>query len=42
MVMCRYNEFIQQMNVEGEEILRKRVIEHTHGMIVSMLIKISY
>ena len=36
--MYRYKEFIQEMNVERQEIIRKRKIEHTHGVDVSMLL----
>lgn len=36
-VMYRYKEFIQEMNVERQEILRKTKLEHTHSWIVSML-----
>jgi len=36
-VIHRLHRFSGKMNGEVEEILRERKIEHTHGMIVSMI-----
>lgn len=39
-VMYRYKEFIREMNVERQEILRKRKIEHNQKKkVVSLLWK---